>query len=89
MFRLRVLFTIAFIAASSGGAQFPVTPDGTAQGAYRVGDCVEWMLGDIWYVGTIDRAAGGTYQVNRDQFSRAIEWVAAAELRALVAPKRE
>ena len=46
MFRLRVLLTIAFIAANSGGAQFPVTPDGTAQGAYRVGDRVEWMLGD-------------------------------------------
>jgi hypothetical protein len=61
-----------------------VTPiEGLTQDSYRVGDRVEWNLGDIWYKGTIYNVQGDRYQVERDGYGRASELIRAADLRRL------
>jgi hypothetical protein len=56
---------------------------------YRVGDRVEWNIGEIWYKGTIYNAQDGQYQVERDGYGRAREWVTAANLKHLTPPRAE
>jgi EF hand len=59
------------------------TAEGAAPGEYRIGDRVMWDLGGIEYAGTIYSAEAGKYQIERDGYGRAREWVSPTELRRL------
>jgi len=61
--------------------QTPRTPAGVAEGQYGIGDRVALNIGDDWYPGVIYNAQGDQYQVNRDDYGRAREWVTPRELR--------
>jgi hypothetical protein len=80
--------TVAVPPVQPAPAPRPTPPvPGTIPGNYKIGDRVEWSIGDIWYAGTIYNEQGGQYQVNRDQYGRARELT--TDLRRLSRPKPE
>ena len=54
-----------------------------AQNGFQVGDRVSWDIGGITFPGTIYNADGDRYQVDRDGYGRAREWVSATALTRL------
>jgi hypothetical protein len=61
----------------------PAASLAAAQETYKVGDRVEWNLGDIWFKGTVYNVDAEGYQIERDGYGRAREKVTAADLRRL------
>lgn len=60
-----------------------MTRAAAAQETYKVGDRVEWNIGDIWYKGTVYNVEGGRFQIDRDGYGRAREMVNPSDLRRL------
>jgi hypothetical protein len=57
-----------------------------AQAGFRLGDRVSWEIGGITFPGTIYNVDGDRFQVDRDGYGRASEWVTASELTRLAPP---
>jgi hypothetical protein len=79
MFATRLTCALALFCTITMSA--PTTASG--QEAYRIGDRVEWTLGGIAYPSTVYNVQGDRYQVERDGYGRAVEWVLSADLRRL------
>jgi hypothetical protein len=62
-------------------------PGAPAPAIYKIGNRVEWEIGGIWFPGVVYNEEVGNYQVNRDFYGRAREWIAATNLRLFV-PRR-
>jgi hypothetical protein len=82
----QLMLIVALLGAStatSTRATESLASTAEAQDTYKIGDRVEWTIGGISFPGTIYSAQGGKYQIERDGYGRASEWVTVAELRRL------